>query len=138
MASDEDASPGRQLLHVVDDTSWTGWIPHVPDCRSCELITERDAGTAPVRETDELGPLLRRVSLALTSVTGCRKTYFAQFAEHPNHSHVHVHVIPQSPDETDLGRRIFSHLGVPDEDRVSDRRMDEIALDVRAALAALP
>ena len=62
-------------------------------------------------------------------MTGCVKTYVAQFAEHPEHPHVHFHVIPryQSMPTATLGPRIFERLGVTADERVSEPRMNELA-----------
>src|SRR5947199_10036152 len=46
-------------------------------------------------EAAELGPLIQEVSRSVQAVVDCDKTYVAQFAEHPDHPHVHVHVIPR-------------------------------------------
>jgi diadenosine tetraphosphate (Ap4A) HIT family hydrolase len=45
-----------------------------------------------------------------------------QFAEARDHRHVHVHVIPRSPDLEDerRGPGIFACLGVPESERVSE------------------
>lgn len=144
----------------------------VTDCRTCDLIGQRDAGTAPpwdqivrtpgwdvvhaydtsiegwlvlvVRrhvaavadltpeEAIELGPLIGEVSRALRDVVGCEKTYVAQFAEHPLHPHVHVHVIPRSHDQAEdrRGPKVFSQLGVPPDERVPEDRMDAIGAGV--------
>ena len=79
-------------------------------------------------EAAELGPLLQRVSRALRDTIGCPKTYVAQFAEHPLHQHVHVHVIPRHADQSpDLkSYRIFSLLG-GDQPEVSERQRDDLA-----------
>jgi diadenosine tetraphosphate (Ap4A) HIT family hydrolase len=82
----------------------------------------------------ELGTLLRVVSQALHDRVGAVKTYVAQFAEHPNHQHVHVHLIPRAADHPDelKGPRVFDRLG--DVEAVSEERMNELALDLRAYL----
>jgi diadenosine tetraphosphate (Ap4A) HIT family hydrolase len=49
-------------------------------------------------EAAELGRLLPVVSQALQKAVGCQKTYVVQFAEHPEHPHVHFHVIPITAD----------------------------------------
>ena len=88
-------------------------------------------------EAAELGPLVQRVSVALREVVGCEKTYVAQFAEHPQHRHVHVHVIPRAADlpEEHQGPRAFSLIGVPDEECVTEARMDELAEQLAQRLA---
>ncbi len=85
-------------------------------------------------EAAELGPLIKRVSSALQEVVGCDKTYVVQFAEHPQHPHVHVHVIPRPVDLPDelQGPRGFGLLGVADDDVVPEARMDAIAAAVAA------
>lgn len=150
------------------------------DCLTCELVTRRDAGEAPVwdaifrtphwdvvhafgtsvegwlvlvvrrhltavadlsdEEAAELGRLIRDVSRAVQSATGCDKTYVVQFAEHRQHPHVHVHVIPRARDLPDehQGPRVFALLGVADEDAVPADRMDQIAALVRADLSGGP
>jgi diadenosine tetraphosphate (Ap4A) HIT family hydrolase len=80
-------------------------------------------------EAAELGPLLRRVSRALRASVDCAKTYVVEFSEHPDHRHVHVHVIPRSPELPDdqVGPGIFRNLGVDEDRRVPEERMNEIA-----------
>jgi diadenosine tetraphosphate (Ap4A) HIT family hydrolase len=90
-----------------------------------------------VDEANELGPLIKRVSGALREVLGCAKTYVIQFAEHPDHPHVHFHVIPRHPEQpAELrGPRIFQQLGLPDEHCVTESRRDEIASQLRERLS---
>lgn len=89
-------------------------------------------------EASELGGLVRDVSLAIEAVVGCDKTYVVQFAEHREHPHVHVHVIPRAHDLPDdrQGPRIFGLLGLPDDDCVPERRMNEIAEGIRSHLTS--
>ena len=138
-------------------------------CKTCELVAQRDAGTAPLwdnifrtdywdvvhsyntsivgwivlvprrhrdaiaelspEETAELGPLLQRVSRALADVTGCVKTYVMQFAEHPQHPHVHFHVVPRMADQPPElhSWRVLTGLGVREDQRVSETEMNAIA-----------
>jgi diadenosine tetraphosphate (Ap4A) HIT family hydrolase len=87
-------------------------------------------------EAVELGPLIRRVSLALQAVTGCEKTYVVQFAEAAGHGHVHFHVVPRMADLPDdhRGPDVFKYLGVDEAERVSEAEMNAIALAVRERL----
>jgi len=96
---------------------------------------EAIADLAP-SEAVELGTLLRQVSVALQKVTGCAKTYVVQFAEHPEHPHVHFHVIPRMSDQPEDKRSmgIFAYLGVEEADRVSEPRMNDISQKVRDIL----
>ena len=87
-------------------------------------------------EAAELGPLVKAVSAALQQVVGSVKTYVVQFAEHPLHPHVHVHVIPRLADQPNelQGPRVFSALGLPDDQCVSETRMNTIARAIRESL----
>lgn len=147
-------------------------------CKSCELISQRDQGTAPlwdciyrtplwdvahcyetslagwlvlivrrhIESLDELtdveaiqlGQMIRRTSAALKEVSSCLKTYVLQFAESPQHPHVHFHIIPRMADlpESRRSTQIFGYLGVPDKERVSEEEMNAIALRVREKLLA--
>ena len=91
----------------------------------------------PDKATTELGPLLREISSALHDVVGCEKTYVMQFAEAPGHHHVHFHIVPRATDvaEEDLGASVFRHLGVSDDLRVPEERLNEIADGMRDRLA---
>lgn len=146
-------------------------------CLTCELITRRDRGAAPLwdnilrteywdvvhafntslpgwlvlvarrhvaaiaeltdEEAAELGVLLRRTSTALHEVTGCVKTYALQFAEAEGHAHVHFHVIPRMAEQPEERRstRVFGYLGVPEEERVSEEVMNDIAIQIQRVLA---
>lgn len=85
-------------------------------------------------EAVELGRLLRAVSISLKARTGCLKTYVAQFAEHPDHPHVHFHVIARMSDQPDdnRGPSIFRYLGASEEERVSEAAMNALAAGLRA------
>jgi diadenosine tetraphosphate (Ap4A) HIT family hydrolase len=128
---DQRAAPRWDRIHRTANwdvvhafgTSVEGWL----------VLVARRHITAVSDMTDdeaaELGPLVKNVSLAVQAVAGCDKTYVVQFAEHRDHPHVHVHVIPRAPDlpEEHQGPRIFALLGVTEREAVPDRRMDEIA-----------
>lgn len=121
------------LVHAYD-TSLAGWMV---------LVLRRHATSVAALTEDEaveLGRLARAVSVALEHVTGCLKTYVVQFAEHPLHPHVHVHVIPRPVDLTtpEIGPGIFSRLGVPEAERVAQPRLNQLAEALRnhEALAA--
>jgi diadenosine tetraphosphate (Ap4A) HIT family hydrolase len=147
-------------------------------CKSCELISRRDQGAAPLwdsiyrtalwdvahcyetslpgwlvlivrrhiesldeltdLEAVELGRLIRGTSSALKDISGCLKTYVLQFAESPQHPHVHFHIIPRMADLPGNRRstQIFGYLGVPEKERVSQEEMNAIALKVRKKLLA--
>ena len=91
-------------------------------------------------EALELGVLLQQVSIALKQVVKCTKTYVVQFAEAEGHHHVHFHVIPRMANlpEERRGTKIFEYLGASEEERVSEERMNEIAVEVQRILLSAP
>lgn len=122
-------TPGWDLVHSFN-TSLEGWLVLVARRHIAALADMTEA------EAEELGPLVRRVSLALHAVTGCEKTYVVQFAESPDHRHVHVHVVPRMADQP-LERRgpgVFGYLGADESDCIDEVRMNELAVALRAEL----
>jgi diadenosine tetraphosphate (Ap4A) HIT family hydrolase len=116
---------GWDVVHCYG-TSLEGWMVLV--CRR-HVSAVADLTDA---EAAELGPLIKLVSAAVHEAVGCVKTYVAQFAEHPLHPHVHVHVIPRRSDmaHDERGPRVFARLGVTDDLAVPESRMDVIAARV--------
>ena len=115
------------LLHAYD-SRLLGWLILVTLEHRDTLAELTDA------EADELGRLTRDVSVALVDITGCPKTYLAQFAENPDHPHVHVHLVARPGDlpENRRGPRAFALLGADEDERVSESKMNELALALRA------
>ena len=111
-------------------TSLPGWLVVLPT-RHVRALHElrRD-------EAAELGEVLHRASHALQEVVGCEKAYFVFFAEADGFEHLHVHVIPRmawfTPKERGPG--VFTMLGVPPEDEVSEQDRDDFARRLRVAL----
>ena len=121
------------IVHC-NDTSLPGWLVLVlrRHVSSIADLTENEA--------IECGALQQQLSIALESAVGCMKTYVAQFAESPEHSHVHFHVIPRMPDMPDdaRGPNVFQrYLGVGEAERVPEGQMNAIASAVRACLLAM-
>jgi len=114
------------LAHCYD-TSLLGWLVLIPR-RHLTSISELDAD-----EGRELGDLLRFVSAALEAEVGCVKTYVMQFAEHPEHPHVHFHVVPRAAElpEAHRGANVFHYLGVEAEARTTERDMNGLAMRLR-------
>ena len=112
------------------NTALPGWMVLIVR-RHIEAVGELTAV-----ESAELGDLIRRVSIALTAVTGCAKTYVVQFAEAADHPHVHFHIIPRMADQPDAwrGAGIFKALGVDEDVRVDEAAMNAIAREMRAIL----
>ena len=121
------------VLHAYD-SQLLGWLILVTLEHRDSLADLFDA------EADELGRLTRDISLALADLTGCPKTYLAQFAENPDHQHVHVHLVARTAAiaENRRGPRAFALLGADEDERVPEADMNELALGLRAhpALAA--
>lgn len=113
-----------------NSTSWLGWMVLV--------VRRHITAVADMTEHEaiELGQLQRRVSVALQHATGCAKTYVVQFAEHPQHPHVHFHVIPVMADTPQDQRalNVFKHLGVPEAQRVSEAEMNRMAAQIKQDL----
>jgi len=141
----------KRALGRRDDEQYEKVENNMSKCYTCELVSRRDSGVAPLwdsicrtkywdivhsyntelpgwlvivsrrhigsidemseNEAVELGIMLRRVSIAIKQVTGCEKTYVLQFAEHPDHPHVHFHVVPRMINQP-LGKRIHEHYGI--------------------------
>jgi diadenosine tetraphosphate (Ap4A) HIT family hydrolase len=114
------------------NTALPGWLVLVVR-RHIEAIDELTS-----EEAAELGMLLQRTSRALKEITGCQKTYVMQFAEMAEHPHVHFHVVPRRSDlpEDRRSTKIFSYLGVAEEERVPEEIMNEIGLRIRNILKA--
>ena len=129
-----DAIYRSQYWDVVHsfNTSLPGWLVLVARRHMAAIDEMSD------EEAVELGRLLRRVSLALKEATGCVKTYVIQFAEAADHPHVHFHVVPRMADQPEdhRGPHVFRYLGVTEEDRVGEARMNELAAQVRSLLLA--
>jgi diadenosine tetraphosphate (Ap4A) HIT family hydrolase len=118
-----------RVAHAFNSTL-PGWLVLLPT-RHITSFTELTPEAA-----DELGGLVRRLGIALAAVTGCVKTYLMQFSEAEGFSHLHLHLVPRSPDhpEEARGPRVFVYL-TDDETRwLSESERDAVALSLRAAL----
>jgi diadenosine tetraphosphate (Ap4A) HIT family hydrolase len=115
-----------------DSSSITGWMV-LAVRRHVAVVSDLTNEEAAV-----LGPLIRDVSRALHDLVGCQKTYVVQFAESPTHRHVHVHVIPIATElqEDQRGPGVFQALGVPDDERVPEDEMNQLAVRLRRLLSA--
>jgi diadenosine tetraphosphate (Ap4A) HIT family hydrolase len=115
--------PCWRAAHAVG-TALPGWLVLLPRRHVTAIAALTDA------EAEVLGSWQVRLSRALSAVTGCDKTYVAQFAEAEGFAHVHFHIVPRAIDlNAELrGPRIFGMVGVTEDERVSDARMDEISV----------
>lgn len=118
-----------RVAHVFD-TALPGWLVLLPRRHVTAVADLTDA------EAAGLGLWQVRLSRALAEVTGCAKTYVAQFAEAEGFAHVHFHVVPRAVDhpESLRGPRVFGLLGAGAGPIVDEAAMDGIALRLRAAL----
>jgi diadenosine tetraphosphate (Ap4A) HIT family hydrolase len=111
-------------------TALPGWLVLVPRRHVTTIaeLTDEEAAT--------LGSWQVRLSRALHEVTGCAKTYVAQFSEAEGSSHVHFHLVPRPPDlpADRRGPNIFGHLGDTYGEPVPDDEMDAMAEALRKHL----
>jgi diadenosine tetraphosphate (Ap4A) HIT family hydrolase len=135
-----DSLPPREL--IAADRYWRaahafgtglpGWLVLMPLRHVTSLAELTDA------EAAVLGEWQVRLSRALHAVTGCVKTYAAQFAEAEGFAHVHFHIIARMGDlpEERRGPRVFTMLGRPEAHDLSAARRDELAIELRRHLGA--
>jgi diadenosine tetraphosphate (Ap4A) HIT family hydrolase len=125
-------TPYWDVVHSYD-TALPGWLVLVlrRHAAAVDELTEAEAA--------ELGQLIRRTSVALKVATGCTKTYVMQFADNPEHPHVHFHIVPRMADQPKErnGIHVFGYLGVGKEERVNEKMMNEIALKLLEELIFL-
>ncbi|GGV13410.1 hypothetical protein GCM10010495_29070 [Kitasatospora herbaricolor] len=116
-----------RVAHAVG-SALPGWLVLLPRRHVTTIGELTDA------EAAALGSWQVRLSRALGAVTGCAKTYVAQFAEAEGFAHVHFHIVPRADDHpVELrGPRVFGLLGA--EQPVPEDRMDELALRIGALL----
>jgi diadenosine tetraphosphate (Ap4A) HIT family hydrolase len=119
------AEPGWRVAHDFN-SSLAGWLVVVPT-RHIEVLDQ-----LTTTEAETLGRLLRDASLALKAVTNCLKTYVMLFAEAEGFAHLHLHVVPRSPDLPDdrRGPAVFGYL---QEEGLTEKQRDRVALRLRAA-----
>jgi diadenosine tetraphosphate (Ap4A) HIT family hydrolase len=118
-----------RVAHAFNSTL-PGWLVLVPT-RHVTSFTDLTP-----RAADELGGLVRRLGVALETVTGCVKTYLMQFSEAEGFSHLHLHLVPRLGDHPEAARgpRVFAYLAGDEEAWLPATERDAIALSVRAAL----
>lgn len=121
---------GGWRIALAFNSSLPGWLVLVPT-RHVTALHELS-----VEESEEMGLLARRASIALQQVTGCLKTYLMLFAEAEGFGHLHVHVVPRMPDFPDdvRGPRVFTFLSDDAATWIPEAAQDALALDLRSAL----
>jgi diadenosine tetraphosphate (Ap4A) HIT family hydrolase len=120
-----------RVAHAFN-SSLSGWLVVAP---TRHLLAFTDLTPAAA---DELGGLVRRLSVALEQVTGCVKTYLMQFSEAEGFSHLHLHLVPRSPDHPAEARgpAVFTFLTGDQSQWLPESERDDLALALRAAFAA--
>lgn len=125
--------------HVVDADGWRaaccfnttlpGWLVLVPRRHVFSFAELTPA------EAAAMGPLVRRLSIALAEVTGCAKTYAMQFSEADGYAHLHVHLVPRMPDQPAdrRGPACFGYLSDDPSAWASEAERDDLARRIRAA-----
>ena len=118
-----------RVVHAFNSTL-PGWLVLLPT-RHITSFTQ----LAPTA-ADELGGLVRRLSLALEDVTGCVKTYLIQFSEAEVFTHLHLHLVPRRPahPEDARGPKVFAFISEDRADWIPESGRDAFALALRAAL----
>jgi diadenosine tetraphosphate (Ap4A) HIT family hydrolase len=114
------------------DAALPGWLLLLPRRHVTSIAELSDM------EAVSLGAWQVRLSRALHDVTGCEKTYVAQFAEAEGFAHIHFHVVPRPVGLVRelTGPRVFRLLGGAVRERVSDEEMDEIAIALASRLGS--
>ncbi|MFF3322370.1 HIT family protein [Streptomyces sp. NPDC002889] len=116
------------------NTALPGWLVLLPRRHVTAVRGLTDA------EAASLGTWQVTLSRALHSVTGCVKSYVAQFAEAEGFAHVHFHIVPRMADlpQEHRGPGVFELLKRPEEERVTADRADQLARSLRAHLGPRP
>ena len=114
-----------RVAHAFN-TALPGWLVIVAS-RHITSLTELSSEAAA-----ELGRLQWAFSVALAKVVGCDKTYVMQFSEADGFAHLHVHVVPRLAGiaEDLKGPGIFALLGVPDEKRIPELELNQLAVEI--------
>jgi diadenosine tetraphosphate (Ap4A) HIT family hydrolase len=118
-----------RIAHAYN-TSLSGWLVIVA-LRHIETLADLTS-----EEAVSLGEMIRKTSKAVQQVTSAVKTYSIMFAEHPQHSHVHFHIVPRRADLPleQRGGNIFQYLNVADDAIIPLEQRNDISSRVRALL----
>ncbi|MEW1890668.1 HIT domain-containing protein [Streptomyces sp. IBSBF 3010] len=122
-----------RVAHALN-TAVPGWLVLLPRRHVTAVHHLTDA------EASALGIWQVKLSRALRSMTGCVKTYVAQFAEAEGFAHVHFHVVPRMADlpSAHRGPGVFELLRRPEQERVTTEEADRVAHVLRALLQGHP
>jgi diadenosine tetraphosphate (Ap4A) HIT family hydrolase len=117
-----------RVEHVVEPIPMVGWLVLKP-LRHVEAFADLTPD-----EAASFGPLVRRITTAMTEVLAAAKVYVCLFAEAAGFAHVHVHLIPRLEDTPSdrRGPQVFEYLR---EAAAEGRNLGDIADAERAASA---
>lgn len=114
IAGDEPGGPGGliygdelwEIEHAIEPLPLLGWLVLRP-----RRHVEHFADLTP-EEALTFGPLVHRVTAAMTEILHPAKIYLSLYAEAEGFAHLHVHLIPRYLDTPDdhRGPRIFAYL----------------------------
>lgn len=122
------------LEHALEPIPLAGWLVLKP-LRHVESFAALSA-----EEAASFGPLVRRVTAAMTEVLAPAKVYLCLYAERDDAQHIHFHLIPRF-DATPLERRgpgVFEYLreaGQRGENLAPVAEAERIARELRARLS---
>lgn len=121
--------PHWRVAHALG-TDLPGWLVLLPRRHVTAVHDLTDA------EAAALGLWQVRLSRALRAVTGCAKTYVAQFAEAEGFAHVHFHIVPRPAalPVSQRGPAVFELLRGTERNRVSADHADRLARALRTRL----
>ncbi len=90
-------------------------------------------------ELDELATVRRAVVDALHAETKCEKEYLMCVSEGPGFRHLHIHVVPRSPDlrSDRRGAAVFAFLRPTDEEVVSEATVAAFCHRMRVVVGSL-
>lgn len=121
---------GGWRVALDPEVALDGWLVVLPTRHVVRLDDLSDD------EAAALGPLLRLCSRVLGEVVGSSKAYIAFFGEAQGFEHLHIHVVPRSPDMPSglRGPRVFRLLNA--EDREGHQSRDQLAARLSRAFQA--
>jgi diadenosine tetraphosphate (Ap4A) HIT family hydrolase len=140
---DEIVAPGGALYddglwrleHTFEPIPMVGWLVLKP-IRHVESLADLSA-----EEATALGPLLRRITQAMTATLSPAKVYAALYAEAV--AHIHIHLIPRAADlpEERRGPDVFALLsaaGSSGQNQGDPDAARRVALAIKGRLSASP
>lgn len=122
-----------RLEHILPPIPLAGWLVLKP-LRHIEALGDLSTG-----EATTFGPLVQRISAALSAAVQPAKVYLCQFSEAQHFAHLHFHLIPRAADlpTERRGPAVFELLSITrgeGRDLAPPEEAERIALAVRERL----